>query len=67
MLKIIILELNEEYGLNQVLGEKDVSDLSVEDAHKQAQKFVDSLQEFKTNRVTYHLEKDGNVLAYLKD
>jgi hypothetical protein len=65
MLKIIVLEFNEELGLNQTIGEKDVSDLTIEEAHKEAKGFIKSLQTFKQNNISYHLEQDGKILAYL--
>ncbi len=65
MLKAIILEWNNDYGANQVVGEKDMSQLTVKQAHKKAKEFVESLQEFKQNKVIYNLQQDDKILAYI--
>ncbi|MFQ3543552.1 hypothetical protein Q7A53_05655 [Halobacillus rhizosphaerae] len=65
MLEAVVLEFNKEYGANQVVGKKNMSHLTVKEAHERANEFVQSLQEYKENKISYNLIQNGSILAYI--
>lgn len=63
-MKIVLLEWNNDYGANLRIGEKTVKDLSVDEAHRTAEKFVAQLQEYKRNTISYNIEVNKQIVAY---
>lgn len=65
MLKAIFTELNQEFGLPITVGEKDMKNLTITEAHKEAKKYVEMLTEVRNTQVSYMLSKNNAIIAYL--
>lgn len=65
MIKAIFTELNHEFGLPMIVGEKHFEHDDAEEAKNQAKTYTDVLSEVRGCKVSYMLEQNGGILVKL--
>lgn len=66
MVKAIFTEMNAEYGLSMIVGEKEFGEMEVDTAHEKAKMYAGILTEVRGTEVSYMLSKDNAIIAYLQ-
>ncbi len=65
MIKAIFTEINPEYGMSMIVGEKDFGEISEVDAHEKAKMYSGILTEVRHRDVSYMLSRNNAIIAYL--
>jgi hypothetical protein len=61
--KVYFMELNEEYGAMMNIGEKEYTDLSLDEVREKANQYIKVLSDVRGKDVTYMIEQNGGILA----
>lgn len=63
-LNVVFTEMNEEFGAQQIIGNKDYGVTSEEEATKSAQEYAKVLSDVRGKKVNFYLTNDqGSILA----
>lgn len=65
MIKAIFQELNQELGMMQTIGEKELNTSDAKEANAKAKSHIELLSEIRGTKVSYMLQQNSGILASL--